>query len=165
MELTINEALQQGVVAHKKGRLQEAEKLYRAILDAQPNHPDANHNLGVLAVGFGKFQEALPYLKFALEANPKQGQFWLSYADALIKLGQLDTARKILQRAISVGLKDERLDQLNVWIGKTHLSNSVLKSSIRPSQDKIERIFLLEFYIFDAIFLANNIQRIPILMN
>ena len=34
------------------------------------------------------FDEALPYLKRALETNPKQGQFWLSYTDALIKLGQ-----------------------------------------------------------------------------
>lgn len=50
MELTIDQALQQGVAAHKEGKLQEAEKLYRAILGSQPQHPDANHNLGVLAV-------------------------------------------------------------------------------------------------------------------
>jgi hypothetical protein len=31
MELTIDQALQQGIAAHKEGKLQEAEKLYRAI--------------------------------------------------------------------------------------------------------------------------------------
>ena len=31
MELTIEQALQQGVAAHKEGKLQEAERLYRAI--------------------------------------------------------------------------------------------------------------------------------------
>ena len=44
MELTIEQALQQGIAAHKEGKLQEAERLYRAILQSQPLHPDANHN-------------------------------------------------------------------------------------------------------------------------
>ena len=46
MELTIEQALQQGVTAHKEGKLQEAERVYRAIIQSQPAHPDANHNLG-----------------------------------------------------------------------------------------------------------------------
>ena len=54
MELTIEQALQQGVAAHKEGKLQDAERLYRAILQLQPLHPDANHNLGVLAVSVDK---------------------------------------------------------------------------------------------------------------
>jgi len=61
MELTIDQALQQGIAAHKEGKLQDAERLYRAILQAQPNHPDANHNLGVLAVAVGKPLEAIMY--------------------------------------------------------------------------------------------------------
>ena len=85
MELTIEQALQRAVEAHKAGKLQDAETLYRAILQAQPKHPDANHNLGVLAVSLNKTDAALPLFKIALEANPNQGQFWLSYVDALIK--------------------------------------------------------------------------------
>ena len=54
MELTIEQALQQGVAAHKEGKLQEAERLYRAIVQSQPLHPDANHNLGVIAVSVDK---------------------------------------------------------------------------------------------------------------
>ena len=71
MELTIEQALQQGVAAHKEGKLQDAERLYRAILQLQPGHADANHNLGVLAVSVNKADEALPLFKNALEANPK----------------------------------------------------------------------------------------------
>ena len=44
MELTIEQALQRAVEDHKAGKLQDAEALYRAILQTQPNHPDANHN-------------------------------------------------------------------------------------------------------------------------
>ncbi|MDG2460937.1 MAG: hypothetical protein P8M73_08645, partial [Luminiphilus sp.] len=65
MELTIDQALQQGVAAHKEGKLQDAERLYRAILQALPAHPDANHNLGVLAVAVGKPLEAIPLFQMA----------------------------------------------------------------------------------------------------
>ena len=41
--------IEQAVEAHRAGKLEEAEALYRAILKDQPQHPDANHNLGVLA--------------------------------------------------------------------------------------------------------------------
>ena len=70
MQLTIEQALQQAIEAHKAGKLHNAEGLYRFILAAQPKHPDANHNLGVLAVSLEKTELALPLFKTALEANP-----------------------------------------------------------------------------------------------
>ena len=42
MELTVEQALQQGVIAHNSGNLQEAERVYRAILQSEPLHPYAN---------------------------------------------------------------------------------------------------------------------------
>ena len=98
MKLTIAQALQRGVEAHRGGRLQEAERFYRAILGSQPSHPDANHNLGVLTVSLNKAEAALPLFKTALEANPKAEQFWLSYIDALIRLNMLNDARLEVKR-------------------------------------------------------------------
>jgi tetratricopeptide (TPR) repeat protein len=86
------------VEAHKAGKLQDAEALYRAILQIQPKHPDANHNLGVIAVSINKTETALPLFKTALEANPNQGQFWLSYVDALIKEKQFDNAKNVFEQ-------------------------------------------------------------------
>ena len=113
MELTIDQALQQGVAAHKEGKLQEAERLYRAILQTQPKHPDANHNLGVLSVSSGKSAAALPLFKTALGANPNQGQFWLSYIDALIKEKQFENAKEILAQGKKSGLSEEKVDALS----------------------------------------------------
>ena len=64
--LRIDVALQRAVAHHKAGRLQETEQLYRAILQAQPFHPDANHKLGLLLAQVGQHPAALPYLKTAL---------------------------------------------------------------------------------------------------
>jgi predicted Zn-dependent protease len=96
-ELTIDQALRQGIEAHKAGQVQEADRLYTAILKAQPKHPDANHNMSVLAVGVGKVEQALPFLKTALARNPSKALFRLSYIDALIKLRKLADAQSVLK--------------------------------------------------------------------
>jgi Flp pilus assembly protein TadD len=112
MELTIDQALRQGVAAHKGGRLQDAERLYRAILQAQPKHPDANHNLGVLAVSVGKPLEAIPLFKLAVEANPQIEQFWRSYIDALIKVERFDDAKRVLDEGEGSCLPLKKLEFL-----------------------------------------------------
>ena len=96
MELTIDQALQKSIEAHRTGQFQEADKLYTAILKAQPKHPDANHNMGVLSIDAGKVQESIPFFKIALESNPNKAQFWLSYIDTLIKLDRLLDAKAVL---------------------------------------------------------------------
>ena len=111
-ELTIDQALQQAIEAHKTGQLQEADRLYTAILNAQPEHPDANHNMGVLAVEVSKVQEALPFFKTALLANPNIAQFWLSYIDALMKLEQSTDAKAVLEQAKSNGVNGDEFDKV-----------------------------------------------------
>ena len=142
MELTVDQALQQGVAAHKEGKLQEAEKLYRAILGSQPQHPDANHNLGVLAGAVGKVAEALPLFKVALEASPQQVQFWLSYIDALMKVGQLDNARQVLQQGKASGLKGDKVDALEAQLVNA-VSVPLSSGATRPGKEQIDGLVAL----------------------
>ena len=138
MELTIEQALQQGVAAHKEGKLQDAERLYRAILQSQPLHPDANHNLGVLAVSVNKAGAALPLFKTALEANPKIEQFWLSYIDALIKEQQFENAKQILEQAKAQGVDADRLNSLEAQLSpKTQKPNTAIVS---PPQELLNSL-------------------------
>jgi len=133
MELTIEQTLQQGVAAHKEGKIQEAERLYRAILQSQPAHPDANHNLGVLAVSVNKAAAALPLLKAALEANPKIEQFWLSYIDALIKEKQFDNAKEVLEQGKKEGLSGDKVDALETQLTPTTQVNES-KSAVQKKR-------------------------------
>ena len=117
MELTLDQALQKGIEAHKAGKAQEADRYYTAILKAQPKHPDANHNMGVLAVGVGQVLEALPFFKTALEVNPNIAQFWLSYIDALIKLDRMDEARAAFDQAKSHGVQGDGFNKIEKRLG------------------------------------------------
>ena len=102
-ELTVQQALQQAVAAQKEGKLRDAERLYRAILQVSPSHPDANHNLGRIAVSAGRASAALPLFRTALEANPEIEQFWLSCLSALMKEKQFEIAQQTLERAKKQG--------------------------------------------------------------
>ena len=138
MALTIDQALQQGVSAHKEGKLKDAERLYRAILQSQPAHADANHNLGVIAVSINKVELALPLFKTALEANPKIEQFWLSYIDALIKEKQFDNAKDVLEQGVKLGLVGDKVDAL-----KAHLTK-ITQSALPKSPEKKKSLTLKE---------------------
>jgi tetratricopeptide (TPR) repeat protein len=127
-KLTINQALQQGVEAHKAGQVQEAHRLYAAILKVQPKHPDANHNTGLLTVGFGKIELALPFFKTALEANPSNAQFWYSHIIALIKLERFIDAKVLLDQSKSKGIKGADFDQL-----EQRLNEAKKALSIKPN--------------------------------
>ena len=131
MELTIEQALQRGIAAHKEGKFQDAEQLYRAILQSHPAHPDANHNLGVLAVSVNKVEAALPLFEAALKGNPKIEQFWLSYADALIKTEKFDIARQIVEQAKTQGGRREIELLANRVEGNSEVSRITIK---RPNQ-------------------------------
>lgn len=96
MNLTIEQALRSAVSSHQRGDLEDAERLYRTILQSQPTHPDANHNLGVIAFSANKIEEAIPLFKMAIDANANVERYWLSYIDALIKTGKRDDVFQIL---------------------------------------------------------------------
>ena len=143
MELTIEQALKKAVEAHKMGNLQDAKALYKAILQAQPKHPEANHNLGVMAVSLNKPEAALPLFKIALEANPSQGQFWLSYADALIKEKQFDNARNVLEQGKKRGLTGGKVDLLEAQLTTSFLTPSselLSKNNLLPTSQQLKKV-------------------------
>lgn len=142
-KLSIQKALQDGIDAGRSGRLTEADQLFTAILKVNPNHPDANHNLGVLGVSRGKTAAAVPFLKRALEANPSNFQYWLSYLDALIQLCLWEEAEALIGRARSGGLDRTSIDLL-----KSQLANVPAKemTNLNISPSKQQMAHLVDLY-------------------
>ena len=58
--LALDVALQQAIDHHQAGRLAEAEHLFRAILQVQPDHAQANHSMGILAKQMGQANAPTP---------------------------------------------------------------------------------------------------------
>ena len=111
MTPAIRQALQQGIEAHRKGNLREAERLYRAVLKIYPKNAEANHNLGLLAVAANKPTIAISLFKTALDADRSVEQYWLSYITALIKEKKFDKAIKLIRQASKQAATKNRLHE------------------------------------------------------
>lgn len=118
LEQSIAQVLQLASDLHQTGQIEAAEDTYRAILEIRPNHPEANRNLGLLAMQSQKMDTGLSYLEAALQARPEQAQHWLDYIDALIQADQEATAREVLELGRQHGLDGEAVEKLAMRLEK-----------------------------------------------
>ena len=86
ISMTIEQTMVKAIEHFNHNQLREAEHLLRSILAQVPDDPDANHNLGILAMRVNNPKAALPLFEKALRANPKHPQYRQSLAIAKAKL-------------------------------------------------------------------------------
>ena len=86
---------------HEAGRLREAEQIYRAMLDADPRHPDALHLLGVLLTQVGEYGDAVKHIRAALDAGGDSPMFRSSLAQAYFRSGRLGEAVETLEAVVA----------------------------------------------------------------
>ena len=120
MDLADRQALQGAVAAHNVGSLEEAARLYRVVLQTHPKHPDANHNLGLIAVALNNLDSALPHFKIALEENPNIEQFWLSYIGALTKRKEFKNAKRVIKKAKKAGFAGKKFKAAEVEVKRSN---------------------------------------------
>lgn len=96
----VREAFAAAVGLHQSGRLAEAERLYRQILQAEPRHWDALHMLGVLAMQFGQHQAAVQLITQAIAGNGRVPAFHNNLGNALKGLGKPEEAVAAYGRAL-----------------------------------------------------------------
>ena len=77
-EADITSVFDEAVQAHNAGDLTAAEQLYKETLSLQPDHCEANHNIGVVFASKNELEDALKFFKFALDTSPNVSLFWSS---------------------------------------------------------------------------------------
>jgi len=112
MSETIEKLLQKGSEFHQLGQVEFASQIYKAILLAEPNHPEASYNMGLLAVSAGQIEAGLTFLETALEANADNAIYWVSYIDVLLEIGRIEDAQAVFDQAKFNGAKGEGFDKL-----------------------------------------------------
>ncbi|MBI1991215.1 MAG: tetratricopeptide repeat protein, partial [Betaproteobacteria bacterium] len=101
LDTSIPEAIQTAREHHQAGRLLQAEAIYRQILQAAPNHPDALHLLGVIAHQTGKNELAVELISKAISVNPSSSMY-CNLGFALNDQGKLDAAVESYRKALSI---------------------------------------------------------------
>ncbi len=90
--ISIPETLELAVRHHQAGNMHQAEQLYRQILDADPGHYIALHQLGILACQVGRSDIGLAHFTEVLRLQPNFSQGYNSLGIAQRDLGRLEEA-------------------------------------------------------------------------
>ena len=99
--------------------------------------------MGALAISIGKIKEAVPFFKIALEADPNIDQFWLSYIEVLIEIGQLKEAKSFLNKAKEYKVNFKYFSYLEKRL-KSPLNMSQNEKKVRLTQPNILNNFKLD---------------------
>ena len=104
--MSISETLQKALKHHQKGELQQAEAIYRQVLQLEPNNADALHLLGMIAYRAGKNETAIELIEKAIAVNQAFPIYHNNAGTVYHTLNKLDKAIACYHRALSLKPND-----------------------------------------------------------
>jgi protein O-GlcNAc transferase len=100
--MPLDHTLQEAILHHQAGRWLEAEACYRQLLEVRPDHPDALHLLGVLAMQAGDHARAAELIAGAIRAYPSNPMSHFNLGVALQAQNKFDEAKQSYRNALSL---------------------------------------------------------------
>ncbi|MBN1655598.1 MAG: tetratricopeptide repeat protein [Deltaproteobacteria bacterium] len=82
------------------GNLDDAETLFRAVLNQEPDEHHAMEGLVKISLKRGKAKEALPLVQRIVEKRPKRAAYRVLYGDVLAMLGNTQAAKEQFGEAL-----------------------------------------------------------------
>jgi tetratricopeptide (TPR) repeat protein len=87
---------------HRAGLLNDAERLYRQVLTADPRHADSLHLLGIVCRQTGRHDLAVGMFRSAIAINANAASYHSSLGDVLQKQRRVDEAVACYRRALDL---------------------------------------------------------------
>ena len=153
MEVSLHQLLQEAINLHRAGELLLAKSVYENILNLKPNHPDANHNLGVLMVTNGEYEQSIKFFQAALDENPSITQFWISYIETLIQVNSLELASTALVMGEQQCNSDPTFEKLRHRLNETghqspdqnydQIKGNPISSRLEPTKKDLQALLAL----------------------
>ncbi|WP_299475314.1 tetratricopeptide repeat protein [uncultured Roseibium sp.] len=105
--MSIDERLQEGIAAHRKGDLETAQDIYLEILNNDPKHPDGLHFLGLLHFDAGQSDSAIDLIQRSLELNERNTSALNNLGNILKLIGEPRKAFAAYVRAVEYDSRHE----------------------------------------------------------
>lgn len=102
----INLLSQLAYLLHRAGLEEQAEPLYRKILDIHPNNTAAHLGLGQIDRSLGYLERSAQHYEKTLESLGSDAGIWRDYADVLLGLKDYKTAELAARRALELAPND-----------------------------------------------------------
>jgi len=98
----MNRMFARALALHQSGKLNEADAMYRQVLEREPRHSDALTLLGTVQAQLRNFEEAARLMGASLEINPRQVNALYNRGIVLEELKRLDEAVMSYDRALAL---------------------------------------------------------------
>ena len=106
LEPALQEPFQEGVRALKAGKLDEAEKTFRAVLAKGGAASYVHNNLGIVLQERGRHAKAIVEFREAIRIDPAYAAPRILLGASLAALGRLSEARNQLERAVKLAPRE-----------------------------------------------------------
>ena len=100
--VALDEAVLLAVARHQNGQLDEAERIYEAVLAAAPEHPNALHFMGVLKHQRGDTEAAIDLIQRSIAVAPAYADAHNNLGNVYREAGQPEEARRAYEQAINL---------------------------------------------------------------
>ena len=100
--MTLEEALAYGVKHHQAGDLDEAEKVYDAVLARQPERAEVLNYLGILKHQRGDLEAAAALMRRVVELQPDADGVWNNLGNVLLRQNDPDAAGEAFKRSLEL---------------------------------------------------------------
>jgi predicted O-linked N-acetylglucosamine transferase (SPINDLY family) len=98
----VQDQLRLAIEHHERGQLADAERIYRAILKADPNHAEVHQRLGLIAATVRKPDAAEKMFQRAIALAPSVGEYHVSLGMILRQQGRRDASIASFDRAFAL---------------------------------------------------------------
>ena len=104
--------IQTALSLHQRGKLIEAEKIYKQLLAINPNDTNANYLYGTLLLTTERPKEALALLQMAYASSPVNAPVWYALMQACYRLGRFENVEAYYLEGIKASLNDAKAHKL-----------------------------------------------------
>lgn len=158
--------LQLAIQHHRRNRLECAEKVYRQLLEEQPEQPEVLYGLGLLEQQKGKVDEAEKLFQAILRIDPTSFKTWFSLGNLCQARSQWSKAIEAYYQALSIRPEEaaiqnnlgQALEQIGKWEAAISCYQEALSSqpgcteaAVNLSKLLLTQGYINAFDIFDTL--------------
>ncbi len=131
------QAFESAARLQQHGRVAEAEQLYQALLELDPHHAGALHNLALIRAGEGRLGEAASLMRHAIFRHPRDAAAHNGLGGVLQLMGRHEEAIPLFEQAITL---DPDLPVAHYGLGTALLALGRAAAALAP----LERTLALD---------------------
>jgi Tfp pilus assembly protein PilF len=115
-----------GTTYQKMGKIEQATREYKRILDSNGESAEVCFNLGIFYLDSGKIDEAINEFQKAIEENPNSAEAHSNLGLAYLRKGKIEPAQKECEEALKI---DPNLAEAMVTLGGAYVLENKLKEA------------------------------------